>query len=121
MALEPIDTKGLSEAPNERAFNIVLKRLFGVVSANFAWLQGQITALSDSIGSIEITTGGGIQGGGPLSDLEPIELIPTGVDPGTYGDSLNVPVVTVDEHGRVTDVTNATLTDPVAMAIIFGA
>jgi hypothetical protein len=56
-----------------------------------------------------------------LAELLAAIEAPSGVTPGTYGNSLSVPVISVDERGRVTDVTAASIPDPVAMAIIFGA
>lgn len=37
------------------------------------------------------------------------DLTTTGVSPGTYGDSYNSAVVTVDAYGRITDVVNASI------------
>jgi hypothetical protein len=39
-----------------------------------------------------------------------VELTNTGVSPGTYGSSTNIPVVTVDEDGRVTNLVNVGVT-----------
>ena len=49
------------------------------------------------------------------------QLVDTAVTPGTYGGGLTVPVVTVDQKGRLTSVATASIPDPVAMAIVFGA
>ncbi len=50
-----------------------------------------------------------------------LELTPSGATPGTYGSASAVPVVTVDAQGRITNVSTASIPDPVAMAIVFGA
>jgi hypothetical protein len=65
----------------------------------------------------------GILGGGALAD--------SGVTPGVYGDTSNVPQITVDAQGRVTDVTEIAITGgggggggsaglAIVMSLIFG-
>ena len=54
-------------------------------------------------------TSGNVQGtlnGGSVI----LNLVPTGVTAGTYGNSTTVPVVTVDSNGRVTNVTTSSVT-----------
>jgi hypothetical protein len=75
---------------------------------------GTVTQI-DAEGGVEVVAGGSITSTGAL------RLIDTAVDPGTYGGGLTVPVITVDQKGRLTSVTTASIPDPVAMAIVFGA
>jgi hypothetical protein len=66
-------------------------------------------------GSRTVTAGTGLTGGGALSSNITISVAPggigatqlnnTGVTAGVYGDSSNVPVLTVDANGRVTAAT----------------
>jgi hypothetical protein len=81
-----------------------------------------------------ITGGGGLTGGGDLSADRVIsiaaggvgfgQLADSGVAPGTYGDASNIPVLTVDEKGRVTiaSTTPISLTGyvPTSRAILAG-
>lgn len=66
--------------------------------------------LEQIVAGAEIETGGGVQGGGPLLNTDPIELTNTGVDAGTYGNATNVPQLSVDQKGRITGVTNVPIT-----------
>ena len=69
--------------------------------------------------SREINTGGGLQGGGDLSQDRTLsiadggvtnaKLADNGVTPGTYGSGTTIPVVTVDAKGLVTSVTTEAL------------
>ena len=62
-----------------------------------------------------IGTGGGLQGGGDLSQDRTLsiaadgvttdKIAPTGVAAGTYGSSTAIPIVTVNDKGQVTSVT----------------
>ena len=55
-----------------------------------------------------------------------IGMLTSGIAAGTYGNATTVPAITVDAYGRVTAVTNSTITGGVttgksiAMAIVFG-
>ncbi len=51
----------------------------------------------------EINTGTGLTGG-PISSTGTISLANTTVAPGSYGSPTQIPVVTVDAQGRITDV-----------------
>jgi hypothetical protein len=56
----------------------------------------------------QIITNNGMAGlaGGDLTDSYPNpHLIPSGVTPGLYGDAANIPRITVDAKGRLTNVT----------------
>lgn len=67
-------------------------------------LDALITQLFDLLDN-EIIAGDGLIGGGMLSDGDVTLALPTtGVTPGVYGDDTNVPQITVDEFGRITDV-----------------
>lgn len=61
-------------------------------------------ALLERIAAVEIDTTTPIEGGGPILSLAPIAHADSGVTPGVYGDASNVPQITVDEFGHVTDV-----------------
>jgi hypothetical protein len=81
-----------------------------------------------------ITGGSGLTGGGDLSANRVIsiaaggvgfgQLADSGVAPGTYGDASNIPVLTVDEKGRVTIATTTPISlsnyVPTSRAILAG-
>ena len=55
----------------------------------------------------QIIAGTGLTGGGDLSADRTISLANTTVTPGTYGDATTIPVITVDQQGRLTGVSTA--------------
>lgn len=54
----------------------------------------------------QINTGNGLVGG-PITTNGTIELTPTGVTPGAYGSATEIPVITIDANGRITNVWKA--------------
>ncbi len=62
---------------------------------------------ADEAGVTEIITGAGLTGG-PITTSGTISLENTTVAPGLYGSSTQIPVISVDEYGRVTDVFTVT-------------
>ena len=52
----------------------------------------------------QVNTGTGLQGG-PVTSTGTISLTNTGVQAGTHGSATEIPVITVDAQGRVTNVT----------------
>lgn len=67
----------------------------------------------------QINTGVGLQGG-PVTTTGTISLTNTGVQPGIHGSATEIPVITVDAQGRITNVTK-TIVQPGAVAINSGA
>lgn len=63
----------------------------------------------------DIVAGAGLEGGGSLSDGDVTFNLPALGSEGTYGSATEVPVVVIDEFGRVTGVTTETVTATVAV------
>lgn len=57
----------------------------------------------------EIVAGSGLEGGGALADGEVTLSMPDVGTPDTYGSSTEIPVITTDAKGRVTEITLATV------------
>ena len=134
-------TTGLGFVPGARA------RLAS--AANVAnYMEGQVTAYSSSTGAmsvlVDLVGGSGTRtdwvislagqpglGTGTVSSATggietisggaAVQLTDTTVTPGSYGASGAVPVISVDQKGRITGLATASIEDPVAMAIVFGA
>lgn len=81
---------------------------------------GDLLQVSGVPVSRQVIAGTGLQGGGQLSSNVTLSVAPngigysqlaaTGVSPGTYGDGGNMPVVTVDDKGRVTAASTVPVT-----------
>jgi|SRR6056297_1044435 len=63
----------------------------------------------------DIVAGPGLSGGGALADGEVTLFLPELGSEGTYGSATEVPVIEIDEFGRVTAVTLATVAATVAV------
>lgn len=62
---------------------------------------------------VEIIAGTGLDGGGNLTANVTIDLANTAVTPGTYGNSDQIPVFTVDAQGRITSANTVSLSGTV--------
>lgn len=60
--------------------------------------------IEDWAAARDVTAGVGLDGGGNLSADITINLEDTAVTPGVYGDASNIPQITVDQQGRITDI-----------------
>ncbi|MCB9307518.1 MAG: tail fiber domain-containing protein [Lewinellaceae bacterium] len=66
--------------------------------------QDDISGMGSGGGTVtQINTGSGITGG-PITTTGTIGLSNTGVQPGIYGSATEIPVITVDSQGRITEV-----------------
>jgi hypothetical protein len=70
-----------------------------------AWVPADDLQSSGTNGGTvtQINTGTGLTGG-PISTAGTISLSNTGATPGIYGSTTEIPVITVDAQGRVTDI-----------------
>lgn len=69
----------------------------------------QVQALTTAqLSSITFSAGTGLVGGGTLVANRTFALQTSGVSAGTFGSSTQIPVLTVDDKGRVTSVQNVT-------------
>lgn len=79
------------------------------------WLQGQLKLNSDADAVVESTITGGtaLTATGTFPGDTVLNLDDTAVTPGTYGDAANIPVVTIDQQGRITLASETALTSGV--------
>lgn len=114
--LVPTAITDLPVAPNPVPTATMVCVIQGITyQVQFIDLQSTISVPA----SREINTGGGLQGGGDLSQNRTLsiatggvtsdKLADSGVTAGTYGSGTTIPVVTVDAKGLVTSVTEEAL------------
>lgn len=98
----------------------------GSVSLTWGNLAGKPTTvaglgLTDGVSSsTQIVAGGGLIGGGDLSQSRTISLPTTGVSAGSYGSSTVIPTFTVDAYGRITSVSTVTVSTTAPVTSVFG-
>ena len=114
--LVPTKISDLPVAPNPTSSATMVCVIQGVTyQVPFIDLQSTVSVPA----SREINTGGGLQGGGDLSQNRTLsiatggvtnsKLADNGVTSGTYGSGSSVPIVTVDAKGLVTSVSTTPL------------
>ena len=114
--LVPTKISDLPVAPNPTSSATMVCVIQGVTyQVPFIDLQSTVSVPASRL----INTGGGLQGGGDLSQDRTLSiatggvtngmLANNGVTPGTYGSGSSIPVVTVDAKGLVTSVSTQAL------------
>ena len=110
--LVPTKISDLPVAPNPTSSATMVCVIQGVTyQVPFIDLQSTVSVPASRL----INTGGGLQGGGDLSQDRTLsiadggvtnaKLADNGATPGTYGSGSSIPVVTIDAKGLVTNVT----------------
>lgn len=94
------------DASGNASFNFITANIVGTIAGNAStaskWLTARDLGLAgDATGNVSID--------GSQNVTLTLELTNTGVTPGTYGGSTNIPVITVDEDGRVTSASNTSI------------
>ena len=80
-----------------------------------------VAAANDA--TITLTAGTGLSGGGDFTtdqatnETITVNLDNTAVSPGSYGDSSNIPTITVDQQGRITSATQSAVNIPAGTTI----
>ncbi len=92
------------DAQGSASFNVITANVISGASAT----ANKLTTARDIGLSGDAT--GNVSFDGSSNVTLAVELTNTGVTPGTYGSGTNIPVVTVDEDGRVTNLTNVAVT-----------
>lgn len=110
--LIPVRISRLPDAPvaSEDAIMMIIYQ-----GNNYKIRVGDLLSVAGVPTSRQVIAGTGLTGGGQLSSNVTLSIAPggvgstqlaaSGVTPGTYGDSVNIPVFTVDSTGRVVSAT----------------
>ena len=100
-----VDAKGRVTALSPVAITGLVPTLPGVateyLNGTGAWTTPPDTGMTQLTGDATA---------GPGSGSQPLTLAASGVTPGSYGDSANVPIVVVDAKGRVTSLSTVPVT-----------
>lgn len=91
---------------DQLTYNTVIAKPDGTPTPEFMQQWNLLRQYVTGANGQAITTQSPITGGGNVSDPEPIGLEDSGVTPDTYGDASNVPQITVDQWGRITEALN---------------
>lgn len=78
----------------------LIRSFVNAVGTSVAGLVARVAALETA----QVTTTAPISGGGTLLNFTPISHDDSAVTSGTYGDATNIPQITVDAKGHVTEV-----------------
>ena len=109
--------------------------LFTYEGVSYQIRAGDLLSVAGVPTTRQVIAGTGMTGGGPLSTnvtlsianggVGSAQLAASGVSSGTFGDTANIPVVTVDSTGRITAISTvaATITGyvPITTQVIAGA
>lgn len=99
----------------------VVNREGKATPAFLAWLQQALTTFqiaNDAVPQARtINAGTALTGGGDLTVDRTISHADSAVTPDTYGDASNIPQITVDQQGHVTEVTSVPVDIPAALTV----
>lgn len=108
-----VDDKGKPTTDFLLLVNQLLKQVIenAGVDAAAALAAAQVAQIGvDFLNEVDVIAGIALGGGGKLGDGDlTIDLEDTAVVPGTYGSGVRSVVVTVDQQGRITDITTAVI------------
>jgi hypothetical protein len=99
-ALHPTGTAPSSPVEGQVYFNTTSNKLFVHDGSNWVDVSGDITS---------ITAGTGLTGTASTGDVT-LSLDTSGVTAASYGSSTAIPVLTIDQYGRVTSASTANIT-----------
>ena len=85
-----------------------------IISLNAEGLFTNISTVTSvplvALNIYNINAGDGLNGGGPISSDVTLNMNTTGVSAGTYGDGNNMPIITTNTQGLVTQITTIPIT-----------
>jgi hypothetical protein len=129
--IDNLDVTDIANAASTSYVNTAISNLIDTAPAALDTLNELAAALGDDSNfastvttnlstkadkSTIISAGVGLSGGGDLSANRTLSLSSSGVTAGSYGSGTSIPTITVDQYGRITNVTGNSVVFPTALS-----